>query len=355
MKQAAPKNPKSATLHFSSRLKLGIHREKRGKNFIYRLPNGKLLSKKSEIARIKSLAIPPAYQDVWISPDPKGHIQAVGRDARKRLQYRYHPKWRELRDQSKYNRTLAFAKALPSIRRHTANDLRRSGLDKRKVVAAVVQLLEKTLIRVGNDEYARTNKSYGLTTLQDRHVKVKGAKIHFVFRGKSGVNHTIDLEDKRLSRIVKNCQDLPGYDLFQYRGEDGKPHDIVSQDINEYLHEVAGEEFTAKDFRTWAGTVLAAKALHELQIEAKGVMLKSHIVKAVESVSKKLGNTKAICRKCYVHPAIFESYLDGSLSKALNVRADRMMRDNSHALRPSEAAVLALLRTKISSARRAHK
>jgi DNA topoisomerase-1 len=291
--------------------------------------------------------IPPAWADVWISPDPRGHLQATGRDARGRKQYRYHPRWREVRDETKYYRLIGFAQALPSVRRRTAADLRKSGLPKEKVLAAVVQLLEKTLIRVGNDEYARQNRSFGLTTLRDGHVEVSGGKVTFSFRGKSGVEHEVDLDDRRLARVVKACRDLPGQELFQFVDEHGKRQTIESADVNEYLREVTGEDFTSKDFRTWAGTVLAAQLLRDFAGFDSEAQAKRNIVRAVESVAKRLGNTKAVCRKCYIHPAVLDAYMDGSMLATVAQRARRVAQA-ADALSPGEAAVLGLLQRRLA-------
>ena len=265
----------------------------------------------AELARIKSLVIPPAWTDVWICADPAGHLQATGRDARGRKQYRYHTRFRQMRDEVKYSRLPAFAQALQRIRRRTAAHLRQRGLPRVKVLAAAVQLLEKTLIRIGNEEYARANGSVGLTTMRDRHAKIQGAAVKFEFKGKSGVAHAVELHDPRLARIVKACRDLPGYELFQYVGEDGERHAIGSDDVNAYLRDISGDEFTAKDFRTWAGTVLAAQALARLQRFRSQTEAKRNVVRAIECVAQRLGNTKAVCRKAYIHPAILAAYMDG--------------------------------------------
>jgi DNA topoisomerase I len=272
--------------------------------------NGRTIGDSATLQRIKSLAIPPAWTDVWICADPRGHLQATGRDARGRKQYRYHPKWREVRDEVKYSRLLTFARALPRIRQQTDADLRKSGLPRAKVLAAVVRLLEKTLIRVGNEEYAKQNGSVGLTTMRDHHAKVKGSKLRFEFRGKSGIQHAIDLADARLARIVKACRDLPGYELFQYIDDSGRRIAIDSADVNAYLREISGEDFTAKDFRTWAGTVLTSQHLSSVRFSSIAEA-KRNIIQAVTVVAKQLGNTKAVCRKSYIHPAIFDAYLDG--------------------------------------------
>jgi DNA topoisomerase I len=278
----------------------------------YVLPDGRTLADRREIQRIKSLGIPPAWTDVWICPLANGHLQATGRDARGRKQYRYHARWREVRDEVKYGRLVAFAEALPAIRRRTEQDLKRSGLPRSKVLAAVVQLLEKTLIRVGNEEYARQNGSVGLTTMKDGHAKVGRGRVRFQFKGKSGIAHAIDLQDRRLARIVKACRDLPGYELFQYIDDDGKTQTIDSADVNQYLREISGQDFTAKDFRTWAGTVLAARALAGVERFSSRAQAKRNIVSAIESVAHRLGNTRAVCRRCYIHPAILDAYMEGA-------------------------------------------
>ena len=267
---------------------------------------------RAALERIRKLAIPPAWRDVWICPREDGHLQATGRDARGRKQYRYHARWREVRDETKYGRMLAFANALPRIRRRVRQDLARPGLPREKVLASVVRLLETTRMRVGNEEYARENESYGLTTLRTRQVRVNGSKMEFRFRGKSGVWHVFGLSDRTLASIVRRMRDLPGYELFQYVDEEGNTRAVDAADVNAYLKEVAGEEFTSKDFRTWAGTVLAAEALHECG--------KNGLTKAIERVARQLGNTKAVCRKCYIHPAVIDAYVDGSLAQAMTSR-----------------------------------
>jgi DNA topoisomerase-1 len=291
------------------------------------------------LLRIKCLAIPPAWSDVWICPAPNGHIQATGRDARRRKQYRYHERWREIRDENKFDRLVNFGKALPKIRRRVKKDLALSGLPREKVLATIVQLLERSLIRVGNEEYARENKSFGLTTMQDRHVDVKGSKLRFRFRGKSGRQHEVDVTDRRIARIISKLQDLPGQNLFQYLDDEGKVRDITSQDVNEYLREIAGEDFTAKDFRTWAGTVLAAIALSAAgEFETKK-QAKANIKNAIEAVAKILGNTPAICRQCYIHPAVLEVYLNGNSIDGLKQGTEEEL---------AQAAVLKLLQNALS-------
>ena len=325
----------------------GIRRVRAGKGFRYIRPDGRPVRAPGDLRRIKALAIPPAWTDVWICPDPDGHIQATGTDDRGRKQYRYHPRWRQIRDEAKYERTIAFGLALPRIRRRTEKDLARPGLPRAKVLAAVVRLLETTLIRVGNEEYARENHSFGLTTMRDGHAKVAGGTIQFSFRGKGGIRHTVELNDRRLARIVKRCQDVPGQELFQYIDEKGDHHTIDSADVNEYLRRIAGQEFTAKDFRTWAGTVLAARALQEFEAFDTKAQAKHNVVRAIERVAKRLGNTKTICRKCYVHPAVIAAYLDGSLAQGLSRRVEEELTESLSALPPEEAAVLAFLQERL--------
>jgi DNA topoisomerase I len=336
---------RSAGLRYTTDSRPGIRRARRGSGFHFVGPNGKSVRSKDDLRRIRSLVIPPAWRDVWICTDPRGHLQATGRDARGRKQYRYHAKWREVRDETKYYRLIGFARTLPAIRRRTASDLRRLELSREKVLATVVQLLEKTLIRVGNDEYARQNQSFGLTTLRDGHVEVSGGRVRFTFRGKSGVEHDVDLNDRRLARIVRQCRDIPGYDLFQYYDADGERQAIGSGDVNEYLKEITGEDYTSKDFRTWAGTVLAVGILCEFEACESDKEAKKNIVRAVEAVAQKLGNTKAVCRKSYIHPAVFDAYLEGSMKPA--PRARRGGR-SAAGLNPAEAAVLTLLERRAS-------
>jgi DNA topoisomerase-1 len=295
----------------------GIRRARRGKGFSYYGPDGRLIRDADTLARIRALAVPPAWSDIWVCPLANGHLQATGRDAKGRKQYRYHPRWRAVRDETKYDRLIAFGEALPRLRARVEADLALPGLPRARVLATVVQLLESTLIRVGNEEYARANGSFGLTTLRNQHVKVEGEKVHFAFRGKSGVRHRIDVRDRRLARVVRSCRDLPGQLLFQYVDEEGTTHAIDSADVNDYLREAAGDEFTAKDFRTWAGTVLAARALQAFEAFDTQAQARHNVVAAMESVAKRLGNTASVCRKCYVHPAVVDAYLDGSLAEGL--------------------------------------
>ena len=334
---------KSAGLRYVSDTVPGIRRKQVGKNFAYLTPDSTPLRHPEELRRIKSLAIPPAWTNVWICPVPNGHIQTTARDAKGRKQYRYHPRWRVVRDETKYDRLIAFGQVLPSIRRRTEKDLALAGLPREKILATVVRLLEMTLIRVGNEEYARNNDSFGLTTMRDHHVDVSGSSLRFEFRGKSGVQHSVDLRDRKLARIVKRSQDLPGQELFQYLDENGERHSIGSSDVNEYLREITGQDFTAKDFRTWAGTVLAAKALQEFEVWDSKAQAKRNIVRAIECVAKRLGNTRTVCKKCYIHPAVLNSALDGSLMEIFRRRIRKDMTASLSELRPEEVAVLAFL------------
>lgn len=329
----------------------GVGRRRAGNGSSYIGLDGERITDANRVAWFKSLAIPPAWTDVWICPIKRGHIQATGRDARGRKQYRYHPRWREVRDEAKYGRLIEFARALPRIRRRADRDLRRRGLPREKVLALIVRLLEETLIRVGNEEYVRENRSFGLSTLRDRHVKGKGLDLRFSFKGKSGKEHIVPVRDRRLARLVKQCQEIPGQELFQYYEADGSRVDVTSGDVNDYLREISGDEFTAKDFRTWAGTVAAAMALEEfLEVDDEAGRKKA-IVEAIELVAKRLGNTPAVSRACYVHPEVIERYLDGTMIDALSRRARGVGR-GAHALRPEEAAVLGLLQARLARERR---
>jgi len=307
-----------AGLSYVSDDRPGYTRKARNGEFEYLDTQGKRIRDEQRLLRIKRLAIPPAWTNVWICPSPTGHIQATGRDARRRKQYRYHERWRELRDENKFDRLAAFAKALPKIRRRIAKDLKLRGLPREKVLATVVRLLERTFIRIGNEEYARENKSFGLTTIKNRHVSVRGPHLRFRFRGKSGRQHEVDMTDRRIAKIVSKCQDLPGQDLFQYVSDDGEPRNVTSQDVNDYLREITNENFSAKDFRTWAGTVLAAIALTaQSEFETKK-QAKANLKTAICAVARLLGNTAAVCRKCYVHPAILEAYVTRTQIAGLN-------------------------------------
>jgi DNA topoisomerase I len=347
--QPPPEAAAAAGLRYALDEGPGLTRARAGKGFTYRDVQGRTIRDASQLARIRSLAIPPAWTDVWISAAATGHIQATGRDAKGRKQYRYHPRWRAARDETKYQRLMAFARLLPLIRARVDRDLARDGLTREKVIATVVRLLEATLIRVGNEEYARQNRSYGLTTMRNGHASVSGERVRFRFRGKSGRDHVVDMRDRRLSRIVKRCQDLPGQQLFQYVDEQGGRRAIESADVNAYLREVTGGDFTAKDFRTWSGTVLAAWALHELAPATPKTPVKRNVVRAIESVSARLGNTVAVCRKCYVHPAVVDAYLDGSLGATLSARLSAESRRTG--LPAEEARVLRLLARRLERSR----
>jgi DNA topoisomerase-1 len=334
---------RSAGLRYVSDDGPGIRRRRAGKGFRYIGPDGQPISDPAELERIAGLGIPPAWSDVWICALADGHIQATGRDVRGRKQYRYHARWREVRDASKYERMLAFARALPALRERVDADIAGPGLSREKVVATVVSLLERTLIRVGNVEYARNNESYGLTTMHDEHVEVAGAKLSFQFRGKSGKDHAIELSDRRVARIVKRCRDLPGHDLFQYLDEQGGRQTVGSADVNDYLRSVTGEEFSAKDFRTWAGTVMALLALEEEGPFRSITEARKKTTAAVKRVAARLGNTPTIARSSYIHPAVIELYLKGRLFDALQAAAERAERTGVPGLRPEEARVLPLL------------
>ncbi len=334
----------AAGLRYVSDRSPGIRRINTANGFDYRRPDGQQVADEETQARIRKLAVPPAYEDVWICPRANGHLQAVGRDARGRKQYRYHPRWRHVRDQAKYGKLLVFGKVLPKIRARVEEDLSRRGLPRERVLAAIVRLLETTMMRIGNKEYVKANRSYGLTTLRNRHVKVEGARlIRLDFRGKRGTEYHIDLRSRRLAAIVRRCQELPGQELFQYLDEEGVARTVASEDVNDYLREISGEEITAKDFRTWAATKLAALALQELEAFDTQTKAKSNMVRAVEAVSKILGNTPAICRKCYIHPAILDGYLDGSLREALKRRAETKLADPGAGLKAEEVAVMSFL------------
>ncbi len=331
-----------AGLYYVNDNRVGYRRKANGNGFEYLDTEAKRIRDRQRLPRIKRLAIPPAWTDVWICPSPNGHIQATGRDARGRKQYRYHDRWREVRDENKFGRLAEFAKTLPKIRRRVARDITLADLPREKVLATVVRLLERTFIRIGNEEYARENKSFGLTTIKNRHVTVKGPHLRFRFRGKSGRQHEVDMTDRRIAKIVSKCQDLPGQDLFQYVTDEGEVRSITSQDVNDYLREITSENFTAKDFRTWAGTVLAAIALNaQAGFETKK-QAKANVKTAVCAVAELLGNTPAICRKCYVHPAIIEVYLNGVQIPGLT---EAMQPPERVDLRAVEAAVLKFLLT----------
>jgi DNA topoisomerase-1 len=320
----------------------GLRRVRQGRGMIYLDPSGKRVRDRRTLRRIESLVIPPAWQDVWICSEPRGHIQAVGRDARGRKQYLYHPRWREARDRDKYQKLTDFAAALPRIRRAVQRHLRLRGLPRDKVLATVLSVMERTLIRVGNDEYAGANGSFGLTTLRDRHAQINGHKVLFEFRGKSGIEHRIDLHDPELTRIIRKCRDLPGQELFQYVDDGGQVRDIGSTDVNDYLRRISGADFTTKDFRTWSGTVLAACALCECETFTSQTQARRNIARAVQRVADQLGNTRAVCRKSYIHPAVIETYLGGTLAEVLE--QSRKGRALLAGLRAEENAVLEFLR-----------
>ena len=332
-----------AGLRYTSDTQPGIRRVRRGRGVSYVDPDGKPVRDAETLERIRALAIPPAWTDVWICRWPNGHLQASGRDARGRKQSRYHARWRSARDESKFDRMLAFAGALPVIREQTDEDLARPGLPREKVLAAVVRLLELTLVRVGNEEYARLNRSFGLTTLRNRHATVTGRKVHFRFRGKGGKLHEVGIANQRLARLVRRCQDLPGQELFQYIDEDGERRDIESADVNDYIREISGGDFTAKDFRTWAGTVLAYRALKALEPADSVTDARRNVVAAIRVTASRLGNTPAVARKSYVHPAVLDAYLDGRLGGALVEAAEEQEEPPAEASPEEEAEVAELL------------
>ncbi|KQP60729.1 DNA topoisomerase IB [Methylobacterium sp. Leaf112] len=326
----------------------GLTRRRSGTGFAYRDPKGAPVRDAKTLARIRALAIPPAYTDVWICARANGHIQATGRDAKGRKQYRYHADFRAARDQTKFEHIMTFADVLPGLRARVDADMGKAGLPREKVLATVVHLLETTLIRVGNDDYARTNKSFGLTTLRDRHATIAGAKLTFRFKGKSGKTWDLGVKDRRVARIVKACQDLPGQELFQYRDADGAIRDVTSADVNAYLREITGQPVTAKDFRTWAGTVLAALALQEFEAFDSQAAAKKNLRTAIESVASRLGNTPTICRKCYIHPQVLDGYLEGDLLLQVKHAVADELRDDLTRLKPEEAAVLGLLQARLA-------
>jgi DNA topoisomerase-1 len=346
-----PAAAKAAGLRYVNDNRPGIRRERDGEAFRYVDADGDPVSDEGTLKRIKSLAIPPAWTEVWICQYANGHLQATGRDARGRKQYRYHPKWRDVRDEVKYERMIKFGQALPAIRSEVDRALKLPGLPREKVLATIVYLLEVTMMRIGNDEYARENHSYGLTTLRNRHVKIDGSDVEFRFRGKSGVFHKVHVHDRRLARIIQRSRDLPGQELFQYVDDDGESRSIDSADVNEYLRTITGEDYTAKDFRTWSGTVLAALALQEFEKFDSEAQAKKNIVRAIESVAERLGNTPSVCRKCYVHPAVLEAYLDGAALQVLRERTEEQLTEELHKLPPEEAAVLAMLEERLLHAK----
>jgi len=322
----------------------GITRRRAGKGWIFFRPDGERITDPDQRRRISSLAIPPAWTDVWICPDPQGHIQATARDARGRKQYRYHQGYREARDQSKFRRMLELSEILPSLRERAERDLRAPELSRRQILATVVQLLDKTLIRVGNDEYARENRSYGLTTLRMKHVQVNGTRLEFSFRGKSGVQHAISITDRRIARIVQRCQDLPGQELFQYLNGSRKRETVTSDDVNAYLREISGRDITAKDFRTWGGTMLAGVELRGMGPAPTQRDAKRNIIRAIDAVAERLGNTRSVCRTYYIHPALLHAYLQGLIPPAASPAPGRGRRKPAvPALRRDEVAILQFL------------
>ncbi len=337
--EGGPEAAKAAGLRYTTDALPGIRRVKRRRGFAYVAADGKPITDKNEITRIASLAIPPAYTDVWISPIANGHLQATGRDARGRKQYRYHKRWRAVRDETKFHRMVGFAKALPDVRAAVARDLALPRLPREKVLATVVSLLEVTAIRVGNQEYARDNDSYGLTTLQDEHVKVKGTTIRFHFRGKSGKEHDVEVRDKRIARIIKASQELPGQNLFEYLDDEGAAHPIRSDDVNDYIRSAARDDFSAKDFRTWEATMYCALELAAVHSQGKGEA-KAAVVEAVKRVAERLGNTPAVCKKSYIHPGVIEEFLAHG---ALELIEKSVRRENPYALSPHESAVVDLV------------
>ena len=338
----------SVGLRYVSDARPGIGRRKSGKGFSYTRVDGSRLSEPDVLGRIKALAVPPAWTDVWICPFTDGHIQATGRDARGRKQYRYHARFREVRESTKFERVIAFADVLPSIREKVQEHMALRGLPREKVLATVVHLLETTLIRVGNDDYARENNSYGLTTLKNRHVAVEGNAVRFRFTGKSGKQWSLRVKDRRIAKIIRACQELPGQELLQYVDEDGNRQDVTSTDVNDFLKEISGRDITAKDFRTWAGTVLTAMALNELERFDSATQAKRNLRTAIEKVAARLGNTPTICRKCYVHPEVLNSYMDGDLVLQPKSKAESELGGAIGSLKPEEAAVLALLRRRLA-------
>lgn len=333
----APEDARAAGLRYVDDRSPGIARKAVRQGFRYIDSDGTPIHDETELARIRSLAIPPAWTDVWICRWRNGHLQATGRDAKGRKQYRYHPQWRTVRDEAKYERMLDFGRALPSIRSRTDAALSLPGLPREKVLAAIVHLLQATLMRIGNPEYARDNDSYGMTTLRKKHVRIDGTQVRFEFRGKSGIRHSIRLQDRRLARIIMRTRDLPGQELFQYVDEGGQRHAIGSADVNDYLRVLTGQDYTAKDFRTWAGTVLAAMALRDCEPCSSETQGKKNVVQAIAAVAQKLGNTPAICRKCYVHPRVIEAYMEGALQQIT------VQPTTGDALSPEEAMVLKML------------
>jgi DNA topoisomerase I len=337
----------AAGLRYVSDQSPGISRRRKGASFVYYNKEQKLIKDSAELKRLRSLAIPPAWNKVWICARPNGHLQATGFDVKGRKQYKYHPKWREVRDEAKFERLLSFGKVLPKIRTRVDEDMRRQDLNREKVLATVVRLLEISLIRIGNEEYAKENQSFGLTTMRNRHAKIERSTVRFRFRGKSGKQHSVEVSDRRVTRIVEKCQDLPGQHLFEYEEPNGDISSIGSEDVNDYLQKITGQPFTAKDFRTWAGTVLAAVALGKMEEVDAETIRKKNVITAIEAVAGLLGNTVSICRKCYIHPAVPTSYLNGTLAQNLRIKADSALARHLHQLKPEEAAVMTMLRQEL--------
>jgi DNA topoisomerase-1 len=348
----ALQSAKNAGLRYVTDAKPGFTRKRHGRSFRYFDTEGKPLKDAATLARIRSLVIPPAWKDVWICPSPNGHLQATGRDARRRKQSRYHPRWREVRDETKYERMSSFGAMLPAVRQRVEHDISQSGLSQTKVLATIVRLMETTCIRVGNTKYARKNHSYGLTTMRNRHVHIDGANITFRFEGKSGVEHTVDVHDRRLAKIIQRCQDIPGYELFQYVDDAGERRTIDSSDVNTYLREISGQDFTAKDFRTWAGSVAACALLRELEPFASPTQAKKNLVGVIKDVASQLGNTPSVCRKCYVHPAVLDIYLNGGMEAAFRRKMQRELSKSSKSLQKEERALMHLLELSVRPAKR---
>jgi DNA topoisomerase-1 len=332
-----------AGLRYVTDEELGYRRLKSGRGFRYVGADGNAVTSDRVLQRINSLVIPPAWTDVWICASPNGHLQATGRDAKGRKQYRYHPKWRATRDEAKFDHLIAFGRALPGIRKQIAKEMAVPGVERDKVLATVVNLLESTLIRVGNEEYARANRSFGLTTLRDRHVEVNGSSLKFHFRGKSGIEHEVDLKDPKLARVVKYCRDLPGQLLFQFQNGDGELRPVTSGDVNTYLRDITGDYFTSKDFRTWAGTLLALETFCSADPDLSESDAKKWLVAAIDEVAAQLGNTRAVCRKCYIHPAVIDAFLAGELTRAFSSIDLTASAPPNRGLRPVEKALLRFL------------
>jgi DNA topoisomerase I len=336
-----------AGLRYVTDRNTGYARKQRGDDCEYFDADGEKITDEKRLMRIRRLAIPPAWDRVWICASPNGHLQATGYDARRRKQYRYHERWREVRDEAKYEKMVLFGQALPKIRKRTEKDLSLPGLPREKVLATIVELLERTFIRVGNEEYAKENKSFGLTTLRNRHVDVEGITVHFQFRGKSGVKQEKEFTDRRVAKIIRKLQDLPGQELFQYLDDADERRSVTSQDVNDYLKEITGDDYSAKDFRTWAGTVLASLALKTQQGFTTKKEAKAKVKDAISAVAHMLGNTPAVCRKCYIHPIVLESYLDGTLIEALKQKTEDTLLEKIDDLREEEIAVLKFLRNRL--------